>query len=165
MIIIISDRSRNNLKSGGAWITANTKGNSIIEGTNPNFGIIKRMHSNRAEIFGILSALTFLKKQCTQFLIEFNYPVKYYCNNLQIVNKIKIMLVNPNAFDKKYHIADYDVMLQIKKNIFQKMKVHYVFGHQDKSKDKCLTLQAKLNIRVDKLIFATTRKSLQTNIK
>lgn len=62
MIIIISDRSRNNLKSGGAWITANTKGNSIIEGTNPNFGIIKRMHSNRAEIFGILSALTFLKK-------------------------------------------------------------------------------------------------------
>lgn len=55
-------------------------------------------------------------------------------------------------------------MLQ-KKNIFQKMKGHYVFGHQDKSKDKYLTLQAKLNVRVDKLIFATTRKSLQTNIK
>ena len=44
------------------------------------------------------------------------------------------------------------------------MKIHHVFGHQDRSKDNFLALQAKLNIKVDKIISANTRKPLQTNI-
>ena len=41
------------------------------------------------------------------------------------------------------------------------MKKHNVFGHQNSSKDKSLTLQAKLDIRADKLISENTRKPLQ----
>ena len=44
------------------------------------------------------------------------------------------------------------------------MKIHHVFGHQDRSKDKYLTLQAKLNIRADKFITVNTRNPLQINI-
>ena len=58
---MVSDGSRNNLISVGAWITADTKGNSIIQETNPDFGTIKRIHSHKTEIFGVLSALIFLK--------------------------------------------------------------------------------------------------------
>ena len=113
------------------------------------------MHSHRAEIFGVLSVLTFLKEYCIYFLIELNSPVKYYCDKI---------LVNSNAFDRKYKRADHDTVLQLKICLPKTMKIHNIFLHQDKSKDKYLTLQTKLNIRANKLISSNIRKPLQTNI-
>ena len=75
------------------------------------------------------------------------------------------MLVNLNAFvQKKYKITDHDAVLKLNIWFSKIMKIHHVFGHQDRSKDKYLTLQAKLNIRADKLITVNTRHPLQINI-
>ena len=75
------------------------------------------------------------------------------------------MLVHPNAFDKKkYKTTDHDVVLQLKTCLLKIMNIHHVYGHQNRSKNKYLTLQANPNIRADKLISANTRKFLQTNI-
>ena len=70
------------------------------------------------------------------------------------------MLVNSNIFDKKYKRTEHDTVLQLKIFLSKTMKIHHVFGHQDRSKDNSLALQAKLNIRVDKIISANTRKPL-----
>ena len=53
-IIIASDGSKSATTSGGAWIFTNSKETIMIEGHNPDFGIIKKIHSHRAEIFGLL---------------------------------------------------------------------------------------------------------------
>lgn len=40
------------------------------------------------------------------------------------------------------------------------MTINHAFGHQDRSKDKILTLQAKLTIRADKPISESIRNPL-----
>ena len=52
-IIIASDWSKSATTSGGAWIFTNSKGTILIEGHNPDFGIIKEIHSHRAKTFGL----------------------------------------------------------------------------------------------------------------
>ena len=59
------------LKSGRGWIISDMKENSITEGTNSDFNITKIIHPRRAEIFGVLLVLTFLKQYCKYFLIQF----------------------------------------------------------------------------------------------
>ena len=57
-------------------------------------------------------------------------------------------------------------MLEIKKYLPNKLKVHHVKGHQDKnSRTKELTLSARLNIAADKLIGQNAKAPLMTNIK
>ena len=76
-------------KFGEAWIIAVIKGNNIVEGTNPDFGIIERMHSHRADLFWVLSALNFLQEYCKSFFLESNSDITYYCDDLEVVDKIK----------------------------------------------------------------------------
>ena len=61
-IIIASDGSKSKSVSGGAWIIADMMGNTFISGTNPDFGHITQIYSHRAEIYGALSVLTFIKE-------------------------------------------------------------------------------------------------------
>ena len=88
-IIIASDGSKSATKSGGAWVFTNSKGTILIEGHNPDFGTIKEIHSHRAEVFGLLAALLFLDEYCRYYFIQCYYQIHYYCNNLEVVNKIK----------------------------------------------------------------------------
>ena len=61
-LVIASDGSKSNITSGGAWIIANEEGEEILSGYNPYFGDISQINSHRAEIFGTLAVLIFLRE-------------------------------------------------------------------------------------------------------
>lgn len=47
-------------------------------------------------------------------MIEMNSEIIYYCDNLEIVNKIIILIDNPEVFNEKYKITNHDVVIQNK---------------------------------------------------
>ena len=61
-LIIASDGSRTNQKSGRIWIIATEDREEILSGYNPDFGDITQINSQRAEIFGTLTVLLFLRE-------------------------------------------------------------------------------------------------------
>ena len=84
--IIASDGSKSKSTSGGAWIIANMQGNTFIARTNPDFGHKSQIHSHRAEIYGVLSVLTFIKEYSNYFMLPFLSEIVYYCDNLEVVH-------------------------------------------------------------------------------
>ena len=68
-IIIASDGSKSDHKSGGAWIIADSSGTTSMSGSNPDFGPISSMNSHRSEIYAVLSALLFLYEYCRYFVL------------------------------------------------------------------------------------------------
>ena len=66
----------------------------------------------------------------------------------------------------KYKTRDHDAVLEIKTYILDKIKVHHVKEHQDKhSRTEDLSICARLNIAVDKLIGKNSKAPLTINIK
>ena len=63
-LIISSDGGKSKKVSGGAWIIAGISGNELIYGTNHDSGNIVQIHSQRAEIYGILSDFFFIQEYC-----------------------------------------------------------------------------------------------------
>ena len=61
----------------------------LIEGTNPEFGNAKITYSHQLEIFGILPALLFVDEYCRYFFLKFESNRQYYCDNLEVINKLK----------------------------------------------------------------------------
>ena len=61
-LIISSDGSKYKSVSRGAWIIADMMGKTFISDANPDFGNITQIHSHRAEIYGVLSVLIFIKE-------------------------------------------------------------------------------------------------------
>ena len=88
-ISIASDGSKSESKSGGAWIIVDSSGSISASGSNPDFGPITSMNSHHSEIYAVLSALLFLHEYCRYFMLPLLSPVKYYCDNLEVVNKMK----------------------------------------------------------------------------
>jgi len=125
-IIIASDGSKATTKSGGAWIFTNNKGNILIEGHNPDFGIITEIPSHRAEIFGLLSALIFLEEYCRYYFIEPESTIQYHYDNLEVVNKVKAIQSEKYLFDKAYKTTDHDAVLVLKKLIPRNMTINHV---------------------------------------
>ena len=74
-----------------------------------------------------------------------------------------MLLVNPNAFNNEYKTTYHHPVLQLKTCLPKKMNTLHVFGHQDRSKAKSLTLQAQLNTKADDLI-STHAKNIHSNI-
>ena len=100
-LIIASDRSKSKSISGGAWILADMMGKTFISGTNPEFGHITQIHSHQAEIYGVLSVLTFIKEYSNYLMLPFLSTVAYYCDNLEVVHKINTLANNPNSFNEQ----------------------------------------------------------------
>ena len=61
-LVIASDGSKSNTTSGGAWIISNEEGGEILSGYIPDFGDISQINSHRAELFGTLAVLLFLRE-------------------------------------------------------------------------------------------------------
>ena len=97
---VISDGSKSKKKSGGVWIISDSKGITIIEGTNPDFECITAIHSHRAKKYEVLSVLTFLKAYCDYFMIQWNSYTTYYCDNSGVVSKLQTLSINPNFYDE-----------------------------------------------------------------
>ena len=63
-IIIATDGSKRRKAPSGDWVITDSKDNIIVEGHNPDFVNIKRIHSHRSDIFGVLSIFVFVNKYC-----------------------------------------------------------------------------------------------------
>ena len=147
-IMIASDGSKSKSTSGGAWIIANMKGNTFIAGTNPDFGHISQIHSHRADIYGVLSVLTFIKEYSNYFMIPFLSEIAYYYDNLEVVHKINTLANNPNYFNELHKTTDHDAVLQLKLYLPPNIITFYVKGQQDtRKKWEHLTIPERLNIQ------------------
>ena len=113
-LIIASDGSKSKSKLGGAWIITDTQGNTLIAGTNPEFGHISQIHSPRPEIYGVLSVLTFIKEYSNYFMLTFLSAIEYHGDNLEIVHKINTLATDPNYFNELHKTTDHDAVLQLK---------------------------------------------------
>ena len=134
--IIASNESKSATTSGGVWIFINSKGTILVEGHNPDFGIIKEIHSRRAEIFGLLSALIFLEEYCRYYFIKCQSNIKYHCDNLEVVNKVKDIQREKIIFNKTHKTIDHDAVLVLKELIPRKMTNNHVKSHAEKRKKK-----------------------------
>ena len=47
-------------------------------------------------------------------MIPFQFKVEYYCDNLEVVQKINTLANNPNSFNEQYKTTDNDAVLQLK---------------------------------------------------
>ena len=110
-LITASDGSKSKSVSGGAWIIADIMGKILISGTNPDFRHISQIQSHRAEIYGVLSVFIFIQEYSKYFMIPFPSKVAYYCDNLEVVHKIKTLTNNPNSFNEQYKNTDHDADL------------------------------------------------------
>ena len=163
--IIASDGSKSKSTSGWAWIIANMKGNTFVTGTNPDFGHISQIHSHRAEIYSVLSVLTFIKEYSNYFMIPFLSEIAYYCDNLEVVHKINTLANGPNSFNELHKKTDYDAVLQLKLCLPPNIIVFHVKGHQDtRIKWDHLTIPERLNIQADKLIGNKARAPINQHI-
>ena len=118
---------------GGVCTIVDQEINKIVARTNPDLESMDQIYSHRADIFGIFSVLTFLKEYCNRFILYFDSKVKYYCDNLEIINKLNAMISISN--------------------IPNNLKVYHVKDHQDERKNKQqLFIPELLNITADKLI-------------
>ena len=87
-MLIASDGSRSNKTSDGAWIIVTEGGDEIIPGHNQDFGDIYQINSHRANIFGILAVLLFLREYSRLFKITMQSEIIYYCDNKLVINKL-----------------------------------------------------------------------------
>ena len=164
-LIIASDGSKSKSISGGAWIIADMLGKTFISGTNPDFGHIDQIHSHRAEIYGVLSVFIFIQKHSKYYILSFQSKGAYYCDNLEVINKINTLVNNPNSFNKQYITTDHDAVLQLKECLPTNITAFHVKGYQDKWKKwEYITIPERLNIQADELIGDNAKTPLNKHI-
>ena len=152
-------------KTGGACFFTNNKGNILIEGHNSDFGIITEIHSHRAEIFGLFSALIFLEEYCRYFFIKFESTIQYLCDNLEVVNKVKAIQSEKYLSDKAYKTTDHDAVLVLKDLISRNMTINHAKSHAEKRKKKeHFTLPEVLNSKADNIITEKAKNPINTHI-
>ena len=137
-------------------------GQTFISGTNPDSGDITQIHSYRAEIYGVLSVLTFIQEYSRYYMLPFLSDVAYYCNNLEVVHKVNTLANNPNSSNEQHKTF---AVLQLKLSLPPNIIAFHVKGHQDKWKKwENLTILERLNIQADVLIGDNAKAPLNKHI-
>ena len=131
-LLITSDGSKSSEMSGEGWIIADVEGRELLYEFNPEFGDITQINSPRAEIYGSLLVFMFLNEYCKFYKMDLQSPIKYYCDNKDVVTKLSnITERNRNYCLSNSKIKDLDAVLEIKKYIPTTVTVTHVRGHQD----------------------------------
>ena len=100
---------RSHIKSGSGWIILDNEGQPIILDINPDFEIIEEIHSHRADIFAILSALVFISEYCKFNILEYLYKITLYGDNMEVITKFKNLTKEPQFYNEYFNTTDYDV--------------------------------------------------------
>ena len=153
--IIISDGSYNGTKASFAYIAQpitvtvplqQVEFETILHGTGDVFGSTGDVNAYRAELTGILAAITFTNTICTKFNIK-NGTCTMYCDNKGALSA---------SFGHKKPTprwSSYDLVRQIRQAIFIspiRWKHQHVLGHQDEGEDFLrLDPMAQGNVMVD----------------
>ena len=136
-----------------------------MSGSNHDFDPISSMNSHRSEIYAVLLALLFLHEYCRYFMLPLSSQVKYFCDNLEVVNKMKQLILDKQYYDKYIKTTDHDAVHLLKKYLPRHFIINHVRSHQDKRKKKCnLTTAERINIAVYELVGSTSSRPINSHI-
>ena len=98
-------------------------------------------------------------------MLSLSSPVKYFCDNLEVVNKMKRLITDEKYYDEYIQTADHEAVHLRKKYLPSQLSINYVRSHQDKRKKKCnLTTVERLNIAADELVGSTSIRPINSHI-
>ena len=86
-LLISTNGSRSNTKSGGNQITSLTDGAIIVSDWNLDFGQITNTYSYHSEIYASLASFTFLQCYCDYCFLPLFNPIEAYCDNKSYLTK------------------------------------------------------------------------------
>ena len=127
---IANDGSKHKCKSEGTYIISDSSGTRIILGSNPDFGLITSINSHRSEISVLLLAFLFINEYYMYFMIIFDSQVSYFCENLEIVNKILQLRENSHHYDEYIITVDHDAVYLLNDYFPSRFNIQHVRNHQ-----------------------------------
>ena len=123
------------------------------------------INSHRSEISVVLSAFLFINEYYMYFMIIFDSQVSYFCENLEIVNKILQLRENSHHYDEYINTVDHDAMYLLNDYFPSRFNIQHVRNHQNEIKPEIkLTTVERLNIMADKLVGKTTGNPINLHI-
>ena len=117
--------------------------------------ILSKYSSN---IFRVMTVFLFIEEYCRYFLVTFKSSVKYYCDNLRIIIKLKNIQSDHTLHSDQYKTTKYDSVLILQTYLLINLQEFYVKGHQDtRWTSSNLKIQGQLTIKADKQIYYKAR--------
>ena len=163
-LIISSDGSKGERRSGGSWIIAFECGTHIVKGHTPNFGQISAINSYRAEVYAFLAATLFLHLYSVYYKCTVHNKIHALCDNQAYVNKLTWFLedeYHQQGHHKNTEAEALSIILQLLPSNFTN---EHVKGHQDdKINYNDLDVKAQLNIDADSIATATATITINTH--
>ena len=93
--------------------------------------------------YTVLSALLFLNEYYRYFMLPLSSQEKYFCDNLEVVNKTKRLILDKQYYDEYIKTADHDAVHLLKEYIPRHFIINHVHSHQDKRKKYAIWLQRR----------------------
>ena len=160
-IFIAIDGTKTDTTSGGGWLISTTTGKLTAHGGKPIFGNNDSMHLHRSEIYVALALFTFLSEYCKYYQITNNSVNVLYCDNEEVVKKLKAIIKNKQTYLHEYRMSEHEAILDLIPILTTTLHVRHIKSHRDKVKGKeNLNLPEHLNSIADDLAntYATTPK-------
>jgi len=172
-LTLVSDASvQNSKQSGFAWVITH-KATKLWRGVGIAPGPAEDIYSGRAEAFGLIAGLTFLKHYVDSYE-PMNFqaaPLCCYCDNLGVITNVTDLLTTPSPQPNDTTADDWDVYATIAQLAREchplELQVIHVKGHQDKDPKPVLTRVEQLNVECDCRAKTYTRATniISTNLK
>ena len=98
-------------------------------------------------------------------MIPLSSHIKYFCDNLEVVNKMKKLIKDAQYYDEYIKTADHDAVHLLKRYLPRQFTINHIRSHQDKRKEKSqLTTAERLNIVADELVGSTSSRPINSHI-
>jgi len=165
VITLVSDASvQKNKQSGFAWIITHGA-RHLWSGIGLAPGPTEDMYSGRAEAFGVLAGLLFLRYYISCFPKETYHGAKIqcHCDNQGIITNVTAMRTNVIQRPNDTTSDDFDLYAAICQAAAQSHPVRVTFshvkGHQDKDPQRPLATVEQLNVECDKRAKSYTKSA------
>ena len=112
-IFIAIDGTKTDTTSGGGWLISTTTGKLTAHGGKPIFGNNDSMHLHRSEIYVALALFTFLSEYCKYYQITNNSVNVLYCDNEEVVKKLKAIIKNKQTYLHEYRMSEHEAILAL----------------------------------------------------
>ena len=100
----------------------------------------------------ILLLLLFLKEYSEYFKSQINSIIQYYCDNKEVVTKVRNITKNKHHYNSNHKIKDIDTVLKKLKNTRQTRSMSYKRTPGQQQQQNQLTIAEKINIKVNRII-------------
>jgi len=153
-LMLVSDASvQKNGRSGFAWVIAAGK-TPIWRGLGLAPGPSDDIHSGRAEAFGLLAAILFLRHYISYYPpLEFDTTMTCHCDNSGVITNLTNLQKEPKLRPNDTMHNDMDLYLEITANARTTNRILFRFihvkGHQDAKPDHQLTTPEQHNVDCD----------------